>query len=144
MTLSAADITDLIRQGVPLAGETGFFVERIDESGRTWCRQPYRANQLRPGGTLSGPSMMALADAAMYAAVLHRLGRVEMALTQTFHINFLSRPAPRDLLAAVEIVKMGRRSAVLEARLYSDSDGVPGADSLVAHATGTYSLPPRA
>lgn len=138
MTLSVSDITDLIRQGVPLAGETGFCVDCVDEQGRVWCRQPYAANQLRPGGTLSGPSMMALADAAMYAAVLHRLGRVEMALTQNFHINFLSRPAPRDLLAAVDIIKMGRRNAVMEVRLYSEGGGDP-----VAHATGTYALPPE-
>lgn len=137
MTLTPQAITELIHAGLPQAGAVGFVVERVDDSGRVWCRQPYRDIMLRPGGTLSGPTMMALADAAMYAAVLQRLGRVEMAVTQNLNINFLRRPAPRDLLAAVEIIKMGRRSVVLEVRLYSDDS-----PEMVAHGTGTYALPP--
>lgn len=137
MTLSPQAINDIIHAGLPQAGEFGFTVERVDAEQRVWCRQPYRDVMLRPGGTLSGPTMMALADAAMYAAVLHRLGRVEMAVTQNLNINFLRRPAPRDLLASVEIIKMGKRSVVLEVRLYSD-----GSPEMVAHGTGTYALPP--
>jgi uncharacterized protein (TIGR00369 family) len=137
LTLTPQAITELIHSGLPQASELGFVVERVDQEGRVWCRQPYREIMLRPGGTLSGPTMMGLADAAMYAAVLHRLGRVEMAVTQNLNINFLHRPAPRDLLASVEIIKMGKRSVVLEVRLYSD-----GSPEMVAHGTGTYALPP--
>jgi uncharacterized protein (TIGR00369 family) len=82
-------------------------------------------------------TMMTLADAAMYAAVMARLGRLEMAVTQNFTINFLSRPMPADLLARADILKAGRRTVVLEVKMYSE-----GSQSLVAHATGTYSLPP--
>lgn len=138
MTLALHEITELIRTGVPQAGDMGFVVERLDADGRLWCRQPFLERMLRPGGSLSGPTMMGLADASMYAAVLLRLGQVEMAVTQNLNINFLRKPAARDLLCAVEILKMGRRSVVLEVRLYSD-----GAPEMVAHGTGTYALPPQ-
>jgi uncharacterized protein (TIGR00369 family) len=102
---------------------------------------PFNERQLRPGGTLSGPTMMDLADAAMYASVLAEHGALEMAVTENLNINFLRRPAPRDLIAVAEPLKSGRRSMVLDVRIYSP--GEPGGeDALVAHATGTYALPP--
>jgi acyl-coenzyme A thioesterase PaaI-like protein len=136
MALSAEQLTELIRSGLPQAAENGFLVDRIDEQGQVWCRQPFRANLTRPGGTLSGPAIMALADGAMYAAVLHRLGRFEMAVTQNLHINFLHRPPLQDLLACAAVLHCGRRSFALDVRLYSDADG----RDLVAHATGSYVL----
>lgn len=136
MTLSSADITAIILQGVPAASDTGFQVESVRAEG-VLCRSRFDARQLRPGGTLSGPTMMSLADAAMYAAVLARLGRLEMAVTQNLNINFLRRPTPADLLAEASILKMGRRTVVLDVKIYSE-----GSPDVVAHATGTYSLPP--
>lgn len=136
MTLTPAAITDVIRQGVPASEGSGFLVESVTERGVV-CRLPYSDRHLRPGGTLSGPSMMTLADAAMYAAVLARLGRLEMAVTQNLNINFLARPRPADLVAEVEILKMGRRTVVLDVKIFS-----AGSPNVVAHATGTYSLPP--
>lgn len=136
MSLTPAAITDVIRQGVPASEDSGFVVEYVTPRGVV-CRLPYQKRHLRPGGTLSGPTMMTLADAAMYAAVLARLGRVEMAVTQNLNINFLARPQPADLLAEVEVLKMGRRTIVLDVKIYS-----AGSPDVVAHATGTYSLPP--
>jgi uncharacterized protein (TIGR00369 family) len=136
MSLTPAEITHVIQHGVPASGESGFRVEALTAQGVV-CRLPYSDRQLRPGGTLSGPAMMTLADAAMYAAVLARLGRLEMAVTQNLNINFLARPKPADLLAEVEILKMGRRTVVLDVKIFSD-----GSPDVVAHATGTYSLPP--
>lgn len=136
MTLTPAEITDIIRLGVPASEDSGFRVEEVAADG-VLCRLPFSARQLRPGGTLSGPTMMTLADAAMYAAVMARLGRLEMAVTQNFNINFLARPQPSDLLARAEILKMGRRTVVLDVKIWSES-----AAGMVAHATGTYSLPP--
>ncbi|MDF2445943.1 MAG: hypothetical protein K0S46_1179 [Moraxellaceae bacterium] len=136
MTLTSAAITDVIRQGVPASEDSGFLVESVTEHGVV-CRLPYNDRHLRPGGTLSGPSMMTLADAAMYAAVLARLGRIEMAVTQNLNINFLARPRPADLVAEAEILKMGRRTVVLDVKIFS-----AGSPEVVAHATGTYSLPP--
>ncbi len=135
MSLTAADIEHIICQGVPAAGEQGLRVE-MAEQGRARLRQPFLPNLVRPGGTLSGPTMMGLADAAMYAAILSRLGKLEMAVTQNLNINFLTRPQPHDLLAEAHIIRLGRRSAVLEVALYSD-----GSDQMVAHVTGIYALP---
>lgn len=135
--LSAAEVTAIIERGLPGAAGLGFSVDEVHARG-VRCRVRYSALQLRPGGSLSGPTMMALADAAMYAAVLARLGRVEMALTQNLNINFLNRALPADLLAEAEVLKLGRRSVVLDVKIYSDGRAEP-----VAHATGTYMLPPK-
>lgn len=136
MTLTPAMITDVIRQGVPASEDSGFTVENVTSRGVV-CRLPWQARHVRPGGTVSGPAMMTLADAAMYAAVMARLGRVEMAVTQNLNINFLARPQPADLLAEAEVLKAGRRTIVLDVKIYS-----AGHPEVVAHATGTYSLPP--
>lgn len=138
MSLSAADINAVIRQGLPATESGGFLVEQVTAQGVA-CRQRYSPQQLRPGGTISGPTMMALADAAMYAAVMSRLGRLEMALTQNLNINFLARPEPADLIAQAEVLKLGRRTVVIDVKIFSEGKPEP-----VAHATGTYSLPPAA
>lgn len=136
MSLTAADINAVIWQGLPAAEGSGFRVEAVTATGVS-CRQLYSSSQLRPGGTLSGPTMMTLADAAMYAAVMSRLGRLEMAVTQNININFLARPAPADLVAEAEVLKLGRRTVVIDVKIFSE-----GKPDMVAHATGTYSLPP--
>lgn len=133
--LNAKQVQDVIYQGLPAASEEMLLVEDIgDHTAR--LRGPFRADTIRPGGTISGPTIMGLADAAMYAAVLGALGRVEMAVTQNLNINFLKRPAQKDLIADAVILRLGRRSAVLEVKLYSE-----GSDDMVAHVTGTYALP---
>lgn len=137
MSLSAAAINAVIQQGLPAAEASGFVVEVAGAEG-VRCRLRYSPSQLRPGGTLSGPAMMALADAAMYAAVMARLGRLEMALTQNININFLARPQPADLIAEAVVLKQGRRTVVMDVRIFSE-----GRPELLAHATGTYSLPPQ-
>lgn len=136
MTLTAADINTVIWQGLPAAEGSGFRVEEA-VPGRVVCRMVYASAQLRPGGTLSGPTMMSLADASMYAAVMSSLGRLEMAVTQNININFLARPAPADLIAEASVLKLGRRTVVIDVKIFSE-----GKPDLVAHATGTYSLPP--
>ena len=101
-------------------------------------RMIHHPSQLRPGGTISGPSIFALADVALYVAILGQIGRVKLAVTTNLNINFLSRPAPRDLFGDALLVKLGKRLAVGEVRIWSE-----GEEALVAHATGTYSIPPR-
>ncbi|MBB4817246.1 uncharacterized protein (TIGR00369 family) [Pseudomonas alcaligenes] len=134
--LSAKQVEALIRQGVPMAEDIDLRIERLDEAGAL-ARVPFQPKLVRPGGTLSGPTIMALADAAMYAVVLGRLGRVEMAVTSNLNINFLARPQAVDLLADARILRLSRRQAVCEVSLYSQG----GEDELVAHVTGTYALP---
>ncbi len=80
--------------------------------------------------------MMALADYAIYAAVLTRLGLVEMAVTSSLNINFLAKAMPGDLIAEAELIKLGKRLAVGSVDIH-----VAGESDLVAHATCTYSIP---
>jgi len=92
---------------------------------------------LRPGGTVSGPTMFMLADIAFYVAVLASIGPEALAVTTNININFLRKPAPADLTADCRLLKLGKRLAVGEVTIFSD-----GVDEPVAHATGTYSIPP--
>ena len=94
---------------------------------------------LRPGGTVSGSTMMELADAAIYSAVLASIGEVALAVTTNLNINFLSKPVKeRNLVADCRLIKLGKRLAVGEVSICSE-----GSQEIVAHATGTYSIPPR-
>ena len=101
-------------------------------------RQAFNANSIRPGGTISGPTMMALADFAMYVGVLASIGPVPLAVTTNLNINFLRKPGPADLLAESQMLKVGKRLAVGEVTICQDGDDDP-----VAHVTSTYSIPPR-
>lgn len=106
--------------------------------GTARVRQAYHPRHLRPGGTISGPSMMALADFALYVAVLSVVGREPLAVTTNLTINFLKKPEQRDLIAETRLLKAGKRLCVGEVAIFSD-----GGDEPVAHVTGTYSVPPR-
>ena len=109
----------------------------VQAEGVLWCLMPAAALSLRPGGSVSGPSLMTLADAAMYACVLHLdIEHAEMAVTQSLHIQFLRRPQPGDLHARVEALRRGRHSVVLDVRIYSEQG-----HRLVAQASGVYALP---
>src|ERR1700752_3435010 len=92
---------------------------------------------LRPGGTLSGATMMALGDFAMYLAVLSAIGWVPLAVTTNLTINFLRKPPARDLVAQARVLKLGKQLAVGEVAIHADGDKDP-----VAHVTSTYSIPP--
>jgi uncharacterized protein (TIGR00369 family) len=112
-----------------------FIVEAV--SGKTVrMRMTFSDWMLRPGGTISGPSMFALADIAMYAAVLAQIGPRLLAVTTNLNINFLRKPAPGDMIAEATILKLGKRLAVGEIGLRSE-----GETELAAHATATYSIP---
>lgn len=135
--LETSDIEALIRRGVPMAEDIGFRVQRTQSHfARTWV--PFNDRLVRPGGTLSGPVQMTLADASMYAAILATVGKVEMAVTSNLNINFMERPAPADLYAEAIVLRMGRRLAFCEVRLLSGED-----ETLVSHVTGSYAMPGR-
>ncbi|HLW26439.1 MAG TPA: PaaI family thioesterase [Kiloniellales bacterium] len=116
----------------------GVSVEEIGE-GSARLRLPASDSVLRPGGTVSGPAMMTLADFAMYVAVLGAIGRVEMALTTNLSINFLRPPPPGDLVGECRLLKLGKRLAYGEVLITS---AAIENDDPVAHATLTYSIPP--
>jgi uncharacterized protein (TIGR00369 family) len=117
--------------------ESGLSIESVWDGGCR-VRQAFRAVSLRPGGTISGPTMMALADFAMYVAVLAAIGPVPLAVTINLNINFLRKPAQRDLTAEARLFKVGKRLATGEVLIRH-----VGAEELVAHVTATYSIPPR-
>jgi uncharacterized protein (TIGR00369 family) len=110
-------------------------VVRADEDGveLTW---PFHEDQLRPGGTLSGPTLMTLADTVAYVAVCARIGPQFLTVTSHLDIDFLRKPPPADLRATGEVLKLGRRQAVVSIRIYSTAD-----DELVASSSCTYALP---
>ena len=128
-TLLSADFPEMFNS------ESGYALERVWRGGCR-LRRHFDPKSLRPGGTVSGPIIMALADVAMYVAVLSAIGWVPLAVTTNLTINFLRKPAPRDLLAEARLIKLGKRLAVGEIGIRSD-----GGDDLVAHATSTYSIP---
>ena len=118
-------------------GGRSFSVESAAH-GHAMMRLAYHERHLRPGGTISGPSMFALADLGLYVAVLASIGPVALAVTTNLTINFLNKPEPGDLLGEASLMKIGKRLAVGEVTIRRD-----GSDVIVAHATGTYSIPPR-
>ena len=94
---------------------------------------------LRPGGTVSGPVMFAVADAAMYIAILGEIGLVPLAVTTNININFLNKPmAHANLTAECRLIKVGKKLIIGDVFIYSEGQEAP-----VAHATGTYSIPPQ-
>ena len=96
-------------------------------------------DHLRPGGTVSGPSIFALADLAVYCVILSRIGPVALAVTTNASIDFMRKPAAgTDLLARCRLLKLGRSLAVAEALIFSDGLGAP-----VARCSMTYSIPPE-
>ncbi len=125
----------IIQAELPSAAETGIYLRTI-EAGKAELVLPYNEISLRPGGTIAGPFMMMLADVCMFAVVLSLLGEIKLAVTTSLNINFLRKPSECDLVARGNIIKLGKRLAVVEVSIYSD-------ENIVAHATGTYSIPPQ-
>jgi uncharacterized protein (TIGR00369 family) len=115
----------------------GYCIEEVWFGGCR-IRKSFSERSLRPGGTISGTTMMALADFAPYVAILASIGWVPLAVTINLSINFLRKPPAVDLLAEARLIKLGKRLAVADVGIRS-----AGEDELVAHATSTYSIPPR-
>jgi uncharacterized protein (TIGR00369 family) len=128
----------LLAESAPFQKIYGFVTEEIGH-GSARVRLPAGEAHIRPGGTLSGPAQMALADFAMYAALLGAIGEVPLAVTTSLNINFLQRPDPGDLLADCRLIKLGKRLAVGDIVVHAEGKAEP-----VSHATATYSIPPGA
>jgi uncharacterized protein (TIGR00369 family) len=101
-------------------------------------RMPVDERHLRPGGTVSGPSMFTLADCAYYAATLAMIGRQALTVTTSLTINFLAKPPAADLVCEARILRLGRVLSVGEATIWSAARD----DGPVAHAAVTYAIPP--
>lgn len=131
------EFQQLIDEALPLCRLFGIRTESIGY-GEATMKMHFNPDLIRPGGTVAGPALMAIADATLYAVVLGMIGRVELAVTTSLNINFLRKPPQADIIAEGRILKLGQRLAVGEVMLFSD-----GVDEPVAHVTGTYSIPPR-
>lgn len=115
-----------------------FAVEAVTEDGAR-LRLMVDDKHLRPGGTVSGPSIFALADVGVYLAILSRIGPRALSVTTSASLDFMRKPvAGRDLVAEVRILKLGRRLAVGDALIHSQGDTAP-----VARASMTYAIPPE-
>lgn len=124
------------REFPQVAGE--YRVERVDPDLLT-ARLTVGEAHLRPGGTVSGPSIFALADLAIYCAILARIGPVALAVTTNASVDFMRKPeAGMDLRAECRVLKLGRVLAVAEALIYSEGGAGP-----VARCSMTYSIPPK-
>ncbi|MDH0747131.1 PaaI family thioesterase [Pseudomonas sp. GD03842] len=118
--------------------QTRIVVEDVGERSAT-VSQAIDHSDLRPGGTVSGPTLMAVADVALYVAVLGAIGIVPLAVTTSLTINFLRKPqAERRIIAECQLMKVGKTLAIGEVSLYSE-----GAPDAVAHVVGTYAIPPE-
>ena len=135
--MSVAELEEFLRAEFPQSfGSVDTAIEHAD--GETCLlRQRYNDRMLRPGGTVSGPTLMALADCAMYVVLLSAIGPVGLAVTTNLNINFLRKgQAGQDVLAEARLLKLGKRLAVGEVNLLSGTSPDP-----IAHVTSTYSIP---
>ena len=140
--MTIEEIDTFIQQQFPQIneGQQCYFVESI-EPGVALMRLEPDNRHLRPGGTISGPTLFALADFAAYVVILAHIGPVALAVTTNLNINFLRKPTLQPLHCRCRIMKLGKRLCVVEADIYP-ADGGANEDDSVAHATATYSIPP--
>ncbi len=137
LLMTAAEIDAFLEREFPQIHHGGkvYHVEAVGPlSARLRC--DYHERLIRPGGTLSGPTMMALADLALYVAVLAQIGPVGLAVTTSLSFNFLRKPGQTALIGECRLLKLGKRLAVGEVAITSQ-----GSADVVCHATGTYSIP---
>lgn len=132
---STAEVAAFIAAEFP---QTKCEVREVGHGGAT-VSHTIGHGELRPGGTVSGPVLMSVADVALYVAILGEIGIVPMAVTTSLTINFLRKPAAdRSILGVCKLIKVGKTLVVGEVNLYSE-----GCDDPVAHVVGTYAIPPR-
>ena len=137
MTLE--EVSLFLETHFPQAGSKGLGMAVRDLAfGRLRLALVADHRHLRPGGTVSGPTLFALADVAAYLCILAHLGPLLHVVTTNMAINFLQKPPPGLLMAEARLLKLGRRLAVVEVSIRGAADELPA-----AHAVGTYSIPPE-
>jgi uncharacterized protein (TIGR00369 family) len=135
-TMSIDELQVFLTESFPDAPPP-YIVEAVGDWGAR-LHLPVDAVHGRPGGTVSGPSLMALADWTAWLAIVAQIGPVALSVTTSLHIDFLRKPALVDVVADGNLLKLGRRLAVVDVALRS-----AGAPEIVAKAQVTYSIPPR-
>ena len=135
--MTPADLRKFVERDFPQAADSGFVIEHLDDTSIR-ARLPVLDQHLRPGGTVAGPTLMWLTDFSFYMLLLGRLGPVAHVVTTNLNINFMRKPEPVDLVSEGRLLKLGRTLAVGDVTIRSDGNKEP-----VAHATVTYSIPPK-
>jgi uncharacterized protein (TIGR00369 family) len=133
--LTPADLHKFLAEQFPQVAHFDLQVEHLDDT-TIRIRLPNHERNLRPGGTVSGPTLVWLADLGFYLLIMGQLGPVAQAVTTNLNINFLRKPEPADLIGEGRLMKLGRSLAVGDFTIRSE-----GSEEPVAHATLTYSLP---
>ncbi len=133
--LNASDVSRFVKTVFPEANSFGLKIDSLvdDEIIVSMTVLP---EHLRPGGTVSGPTMFALADYAAYLIILAHIGEVALAVTTSLNINFIRKPEPVGLRAVCKLIKLGKRLAICEIHVQSGDNNL-----VVAQATATYSIP---
>lgn len=134
--LDADGVNALLRKAFPGALPAAFPTVLEVAPGRVTVMTPYRDGLLRPGGVISGPTLMSLSDTAAYALVLAHIGEQLMAVTSSLTMNFLRGAQPGDIYAEAQMLRLGRRIAVCDVRLWTESP-----ERLAAQAVVTYAIP---
>jgi len=134
--MTPADLHRFLKDEFPQA-PPGITVESVDDT-TIRVRQVTEDRHLRPGGTISGPTLMAMVDCGFYLLLLSRLGPVAMAVTTNLNINFMRKPDPGHLVGEGRLLKLGKTLAVGDFTIWNEGEKEP-----VAHATVTYAIPPR-
>ncbi len=137
LALNKDELTVYVREVFPQSGTYRWSVEEL-VPGSIKVAMQIDDSHLRPGGTVSGPTMFALADVAAYLVTLGHIGKMALAVTTSLNINFLAKPPAGNLVAECRLIKLGKRLAICEVHISGAMD-----DIIVAQATATYSIPPR-
>ena len=135
LKLDAHTLESLIVEYKPTVRHDGFHIEAL-QLGQARIRYGVTSDMLRPGNRVSGPSLFAVADIAMYACVLAHIGPQPMAVTSDMTMHFLRGANPADLVCEARLLRLGRRLAVMQATIRSVGD-----TRVVAEASGSYALP---
>jgi acyl-coenzyme A thioesterase PaaI-like protein len=133
MKVTQSEIIDFITAEFP---QSKCIIDAVGNKSAT-IRHNITEAELRPGGTVSGPVMMFVADVALYVAILGEIGIVPLTVTTSLNINFLRKPAAdKAIIGVCKLIKLGRSLAIGEVSIYSE-----GNPEMVAHAVGTYAIP---
>lgn len=132
--LSKEEVSAYLLQVFPQAGVYNLKIDAVS-AGKAVVSMETNESHLRPGNTVSGPTIFTLADVAFYVLILAHIGKVALAVTTNININFLNKPKAGKLVAHTTFLKKGKRLIICDVHIMAN-------DVLVAHATGTYSVPP--
>ena len=136
LRMTLAELAAFLDGAFPAAARPGLGDLVAIAPGKAWLRLEPTAEMLRPGDLVSGPALVGMIDVAAYAVVLAHIGPVAMAVTNTLNVNFLRGGRQKTVFAEASLLKLGRRLATVDVRLWQDSDDRP-----IAHATVGYALP---